>query len=455
MLFFGMAGDREQPLLHCALIAVRGESQWDVIFQHQTSTPAEIAPRLAAVRAGGQPSAGELGQLHTLLGMWMGDVALAALRDAGVSPQSVELAGCQPFGIPGGLALGDLARATQASGLVIAAVDGAGSGADSGVECAVQAWRLWQRSRQLDPDGAQTNTVTEGRNPATLEIDRLPTLDMLRLINREDERVARAVGSQLAHIAAAVDRVTERMQRGGRMIYIGAGTSGRLGVLDASEIPPTYGTSPDLIPALIAGGETAIRHSLEGVEDDAPAGAAGIASLNTGPLDTVVGIAASGRTPYVLGALAEARRRGALTVSIACNSPAPVEDLADIAIAPLVGPEAITGSTRMKAGTAQKLALNMLSTAVMIRLGKTYSNLMVDMQASNIKLHQRARRIVAQACGISEEAAGAALQAAGGEVKTAIVAVKAGIAPEEARERLARSGGRVRMALEFIAGGGA
>ncbi len=234
------------------------------------------------------------------------------------------------------------------------------------------------------------------------------------------------------------------------MIYVGAGTSGRIGVLDASEIPPTYGTSREQVIALIAGGEKAIQHSLEGVEDDAAAGALAIADLQVSEKDSVVGIAASGRTPFVIGAMQTARKNGALTVSLACNSPSPMEAQAEIIIAPVVGPEVITGSTRMKAGTAQKMTLNMLSTGVMVRLGKTFSNLMVDMQTSNSKLHRRARLIVAQACGISEEEAGQVLDQAGGEMKTAIVSVTAGISLDAARLRLAQNGGIVRRALAAV-----
>jgi N-acetylmuramic acid 6-phosphate etherase len=295
-------------------------------------------------------------------------------------------------------------------------------------------------------DGSGT-ALTESINPRTAGLDQLSTLEMLRRINAEDTRVPRAVARALPQIAEAVERVTERMRQGGRLIYVGAGTSGRLGVLDASEIPPTYGMEAERVMAVIAGGEQAIRYAVEGAEDDAQAGAQALADLAVNDLDSVVGIAASGRTPYVLGALAEAQHRGALSISIACNSPAPVEEQADIRIALLVGPEAITGSTRMKAGTAQKLALNLLSTGVMVRLGKTFGNWMVDLRATNQKLRVRARWIVAQVCELDEAAAAAALEAANGEVKTAIVATLARISAQEARQRLAGSGGMVRAAL--------
>jgi len=290
-------------------------------------------------------------------------------------------------------------------------------------------------------------TLTEERNPLTTNIDTLPTLDMLTLINREDQKVAFAVHTELPNIAVAVDAITSRIQRGGRLIYIGAGTSGRLGVLDASECPPTFGTPPKLVVGLIAGGDVALTDAIEGAEDDQVGGAREIAELNVSENDCVVSIAASGRTLYAIGGLEEAKKRGALTVSIACNRPSPLEELAEIGIAPIVGPEVLSGSTRLKAGTAQKMVLNMISTGVMIRLGKTYSNLMVDVQPTNIKLRQRARRIVAEAAGLSLEQAAKILQACGGEVKTAIVAVLANVSPELAQQRLRQTGGFVRKAI--------
>jgi len=290
-------------------------------------------------------------------------------------------------------------------------------------------------------------TLTEERNALTTDIDTLPTLDMLTLINAEDQKVALAVRDELSNIAAAVDAIAIRMQRGGRLIYIGAGTSGRLGVLDASECPPTFGTSPELVVGLIAGGDVALTDAVEGAEDDQMGGAREIAELNVGENDCVVSIAASGRTPYAIGGLEEAKKRGALTVSIACNRPSPLEELAAIGIAPIVGPEVVSGSTRLKAGTAQKMVLNMISTGVMIRLGKTYSNLMVDVQPTNVKLRQRARRIVADATGVSLEQATKILQESDSEVKTAIVAVLADIPPEVARQRLHEIGGFVRKAI--------
>jgi N-acetylmuramic acid 6-phosphate etherase len=270
---------------------------------------------------------------------------------------------------------------------------------------------------------------------------------MLTLINTEDQKVALAVRKELQNIAAAVDAIAIRMQRGGRLIYIGAGTSGRLGVLDASECPPTFGTFPGLVVGRIAGGSDALTSAVEGAEDDQNGGAAEVTGLNVNENDSVIGIAASGRTPYAIGGLQEAKKRGALTVSIVCNRPSQLEQFADIGIAPLVGPEVVSGSTRLKAGTAQKMVLNMISTAVMIRLGKTYSNLMVDVQPTNAKLRQRARRIVAEATGLDLHQATEMLSACNGEVKTAIVAVLAEISPEQARQRLRETGGFVRRAI--------
>ncbi|MCX6030678.1 MAG: N-acetylmuramic acid 6-phosphate etherase [Chloroflexi bacterium] len=289
--------------------------------------------------------------------------------------------------------------------------------------------------------------LTEARNPATESIDTLSTLDMVRLINTEDARVATAVEIELPAVAEAIDRIAERMGRGGRLIYAGAGTSGRLAVLDAAECPPTFSTRPEQVVALIAGGAKAITQAVEGAEDDTDAGIRDIAALEVSELDSVVGVAASGRTPYVLGAMREARRRGALVISLACSRLSPMEELAEVVIAPLVGPEVITGSTRLKAGAAQKMVLNLLSTGAMIRLGKTYGNLMVDVQATNTKLRARARRIVEQATGLSSDAAAALLQACGGEVKVAIVATLAGVASDEARRRLTAAQGVVREAL--------
>ena len=299
------------------------------------------------------------------------------------------------------------------------------------------------------PTTEAPGALTESRNPRTAHIDELSADELVRVINAEDARVAPAVAVELPRIADAIERVAERLRRGGRLIYFGAGTSGRLGVLDAAECPPTFGTDPELVVARLAGGAQAITQSVEGAEDDREAGARAVIDMTVSERDSVLGIAASGGTPFVLGALEEARRRGALTLSLACNRPSPVEALADIAIAPLVGPEVITGSTRLKAGTAQKMVLNMLSTGVMIRLGKTLGNLMVDVRPINIKLRERARRIVSEACDLSPSAAAALLERCGDEVKTAIVACRASLEPTEARARLAEADGRIQAAIRL------
>lgn len=289
--------------------------------------------------------------------------------------------------------------------------------------------------------------LTEERNPASMEIDRLPTLEMLRIINNEDARVAAAVGKELPNIAKAVDAIVERLERGGRLIYVGAGTSGRLGVLDASECPPTFSAPLGMVHGLIAGGDVALRRAVEGAEDSEEAGHNDLALLPVMSCDTVVGLSANGGAPYVLGALREARAREALTVGVTCNPGSPMEELVDVAIVPVVGPEVITGSTRMKAGTAQKMVLNMLSTGAMIRLGKTYGNLMVDLQATNNKLRRRAQRIVAEATGLPAGDAAELLERCDGEVKTAIVCHLAGVTPDEARIGLQAAKGRIRAVL--------
>lgn len=289
---------------------------------------------------------------------------------------------------------------------------------------------------------------SEQPNVLTRDLDLHATLTLVGLMHVQDKQAVAATGQTLPVIAGAVDDIAERMSRGGRLIYVGAGSSGRLGVIDAAECGPTFGLEPGRVVAVIAGGAQAISNSVEGAEDDTDDGAATMRKLAAGPLDTVVGIAASGRTPFVLGAMEEARRQGALTIALVCNLPAPLADLATHVIAPLVGPEAVAGSTRLKAGTAQKLVLNMLSTGVMVRLGKTYGNLMVNVRTENRKLRARARRIIAQAGDISEDAAAVALDAAGGDVRAAIVSILRGCSVDEARLRLAQSGGVVRLALQ-------
>ena len=277
---------------------------------------------------------------------------------------------------------------------------------------------------------------TEQVNPNTRQIDQLPTLDALRLINAEDATVAAAVEAALPDIAQAVDAIAERLRAGGRLIYVGAGTSGRLGVLDAVECVPTFGTPPELVQGLIAGGLPALTQAAEGAEDDRTAGHDELLALAVSAADAVVGIAASGRTPYVLGALDAAREVGALRIGIACNTPAPLLDAAEIAIAAIVGPEVIAGSTRLKAGTAQKLILNMISTATMIRLGKVYGNRMVDVKVTNQKLAARARRLVVEIAGIDEDEAARLLAQTGNRVKPAVVMALLGLSADAAQARL-------------------
>jgi N-acetylmuramic acid 6-phosphate etherase len=268
--------------------------------------------------------------------------------------------------------------------------------------------------------------LTEQSNPASAGIDALATGDMLRVINAEDRKVAEAVGSEIAAIARAVDAIVGCFRQGGRLFYIGAGTSGRLGVLDASECPPTFGAPAGMVQGIIAGGEAALSRASEASEDDAGSGARDLTARGFTARDALVGIAASGRTPYVLGAIAEARRLGAVTVGISCTPDSELARAVAIPITPLVGPEVITGSTRLKAGTAQKLVLNMLSTGAFIRMGYVYGNLMVNVQPTNAKLAERARRIVAQAAGVAGERAGELLEAAGGNVRRAIEMAGAG-----------------------------
>ncbi|MFJ3831606.1 N-acetylmuramic acid 6-phosphate etherase [Streptomyces sp. NPDC090046] len=295
---------------------------------------------------------------------------------------------------------------------------------------------------------AQLETLTtEAFRPELAEIDRLSTLDIARTMNAEDATVPAAVAGQLPQIAAAVDAIAERMARGGRLVYAGAGTAGRMGVLDASECPPTFNTDPSEVVGLIAGGPSAMVKAVEGAEDSKELAAEDLTALRIGPHDTVIGISASGRTPYAIGAVESARTRGALTVGLSCNAGSALAAAADHGIEVVVGPELLTGSTRLKAGTAQKLVLNLISTITMIRLGKTYGNLMVDMRSSNEKLRARARRIVALATGAPDEEIEAALTATGGEVKNAVLVVLGGVDGPTAAELLAASQGHLRAAL--------
>lgn len=287
---------------------------------------------------------------------------------------------------------------------------------------------------------------TEARNPASTEIDRLSTAEMLRVINDADRAVAEAVASQIDAIAKAVDRIAEAITDGGRLFYIGAGTSGRLGVLDASECPPTFQTPPELVQGLIAGGDTALRNAVEQAEDRPEQGRADLEAKGLSSKDVLVGIAASGRTPYVLGALDYAKSLGAFTVALSCTGGSKLAEAADLAITPVPGPEVITGSTRMRAGTATKLVLNMLSTGVMIRLGYVYGNLMVNMKPTNEKLAERARNIVAAVAEVSAEQAGELMNQAN-DVRVAVVMQKLGVGRAEAIERVQAARGNLRKAL--------
>ncbi|MFE2531685.1 N-acetylmuramic acid 6-phosphate etherase [Streptomyces sp. NPDC059371] len=294
--------------------------------------------------------------------------------------------------------------------------------------------------------------TTEAFRPELSEIDRLPTLEIARLMNGEDTTVPAAVAAQLTHIASAIDGIAERMSRGGRLIYAGAGTAGRLGILDASECPPTFNTDPSRVVGLIAGGPDAVVTSIEGAEDSRELAAADLDALALTTDDTVVGVSASGRTPYAVGAVEHARKQGALTIGLSCNADSALASAADHGIEVVVGPELLTGSTRLKSGTAQKLVLNMLSTITMIRLGKTYGNLMVDVRASNEKLRARSRRIVELATGASDEEIERALAATDGEVKNAILTILGGVDGPSAARLLEESGGHLRAALAASAG---
>ena len=290
--------------------------------------------------------------------------------------------------------------------------------------------------------------TTEGRNAASADIDRLSTLEMLTVINQEDKKVALAVEAILPAIARAVDAIVAAFAQGGRLIYCGAGTSGRLGILDASECPPTFGTPRSQVVGLIAGGHQAILQAVENAEDNQQQGAQDLIDIGFSRHDVLVGIAASGRTPYVLGALEYANATGAVTAALSCNPHSPMAQLAQIALTPVVGPEVITGSSRMKAGTAQKLVLNMLTTGAMIRSGKVYGNLMVDVEATNQKLVQRQIDIVMQASDCSADEARAALDACGGHCKTAILMRLADLNAAAAQALLAAHKGFIRQALQ-------
>jgi N-acetylmuramic acid 6-phosphate etherase len=298
-----------------------------------------------------------------------------------------------------------------------------------------------KENRFIDP------RLTEHRNMASRHLDRMTATEIARLMNREDRKVAIAVGREIPAIARAVDAIVSGIRKGGRLFYVGAGSSGRMGVLDAAECPPTFGTSPQMVQALIAGGRRAITHAVEGAEDSTQNGERDLRAKKLTRNDVVVGIAASGTTPYVVGALKHARSRGATTVAVTSNLRMPVGRLAKIVIAPEVGPEVLTGSTRLKAGTSQKMVLNMLSTAVMARLGHVYENLMIDVVITNEKVAERALRILAEASGKSVSAAGHALRAAGHNMRVALVMLMRGVGTKEARKLIARAGGGLRKAL--------
>lgn len=290
--------------------------------------------------------------------------------------------------------------------------------------------------------------TTEATNPESENLDLMSTIELVKLINGEDAKVAAAIAEQTSQIATAIELIADRMGGGGRLIYVGAGTSGRLGVLDAAECPPTFNADPGQVIGLIAGGQSALLKAVEGAEDSPTGGAQDLEGIGLNEKDIVVGIAASGNTPYVVGALVHAKRIGASTIGFSCNRDTGVLAAADIGIAVVVGPEVLSGSTRMKAGTATKMVLNMLTTGAMVKLNKTYGNLMVDLQATNKKLQERSRRILQKLTDLTPSDAESLLASCGGELKTAIVCQRLGVMPEEARARLTEVAGQLRAALE-------
>lgn len=294
----------------------------------------------------------------------------------------------------------------------------------------------------------QRVAATEQRNPRSRNLDLKSTRELLRIINREDAQVARAVQQEIPRIARAVDEIAARLRKGGRLFYVGAGTSGRLGVIDASEIPPTFGTPASMVQGIIAGGSGALTSAIEGAEDSAPQGAKDLRFRKITSRDVVVGLTASGTTPYVLGALQFAGRRGAFTIAVTTNKNTPISRLARVTIAPATGPEVIAGSTRMKSGTAQKMVLNMLSTAVMVRLGHVFDNWMINVAKTNQKLKGRALRILQQAAGANSLTAGHAMRQAGHDLRVALVMLKTGVNAVQARRKLAAEHGNLRRAIE-------
>jgi len=292
-----------------------------------------------------------------------------------------------------------------------------------------------------------TSILTEERNPASTDIDQHTTEDILRIINQEDQKVPSAVAKEIPQIAKAVDLVAEALKRGGRLIYVGSGSSGRMGILDASECPPTYSVSPEFVQGVIAGGVGALYKSVEASEDNPKAGAAAMKRRRLSCNDVVAGISASGRTPYTLGAMRYGRTVGAKVISISCNPTSEMAEMADVSIAPVVGPEVVTGSTRMKSGTAQKLVLNMITTSAMIKLGYVYSNLMINVRMENAKLRERGRRIIMSATGVDYKASDQALEKANGDLKVAIVMLERGESRKAALQRLKRFNMNLRAAL--------
>jgi N-acetylmuramic acid 6-phosphate etherase len=294
----------------------------------------------------------------------------------------------------------------------------------------------------------EDHLVTESRHPSTANLDRLAAPEIVALMNAEDAGVVAAVRQVGPAIAQVIELAADRFREGGRLIYVGAGTSGRLGVLDASECPPTFGTPPEMVVGVIAGGSAALTRAIEGAEDRADHGVAEMDRLGINDRDLVVGIATSGRTPFVLGAIARAKELAATTVGIACNSPSLLGKLVDVEIAAVVGPEVLAGSTRLKAGTATKMILNMISTGAMIRIGKTYGNRMIDLRPTNEKLRIRSRRILREVAGLDDDSAIELLRESSGQLKPALVAAMAGVSVDEAVRLLARHRGRVREAIE-------
>lgn len=298
-------------------------------------------------------------------------------------------------------------------------------------------------------------TITESRNPKAQDLDTLPVRDILQLMNDEDRTVADAVQAVLDQVAEAVDLVVSSLAAGGRLFYAGAGTSGRIALLDAAECPPTFGTPPDLVQVLMAGGESALRHAQEGTEDNFELGMQDAQSRGITGLDAVVGISASGNAGYVLGVLTHAGREGAATIGLTCNPSSSMDDLVDVAIRPIVGPEVVMGSSRLKAGTAQKMVLNMISTASMVKLGRVYQDLMIELRPANRKLANRIRRIVSVAAGVDDDTAEALVRRADGNLKAAILMAKNGGSPDHAKALLDRAGNNLRVALELVEAGSA